>query len=293
MTHTRSLFQRKTHLLILICVVLSLWCPIGAAGQSRTADPNQGALTFTAGIDLSSLYYFRGIRQEGEPKLTFWPSADATAALRSGGGTRVAATVGIWNSLHTGTSGTGGPERKLQYEQDFSAGVKLEFVRRVRVDSFYVAYTSPNRSFETIKEADVRVAETGRWAPYGLVAFELSDAGQRDMGSRKGTYLELGAGPRWLLPVRDLVLTVPVKAGFSLGQYYELLGSDFRFHDSRFGFVEAGGLLTLPLTQSATRFGTWQVHGGVDALRLGTTAQALNKGKRTGVVAVVGIGVLY
>lgn len=278
---------------------MSLVFAVVARAQAQSSSPddhhdhNEGALTFTAGLDVPSVYFFRGIRQEGDPSLTLWPSADATARLRSGDAVRVGVQVGIWSSLHTGTSGTGGPERKLQYEEDFSAGVPIDVRDRVRVTPSFVAYTSPNGSFDTIKEFDVRVAQVGGWAPYGVLAFELSESGQRDNGSGKGTYLELGLGPHWSLPIARLVLTVPVKAGFSLHKYYELFGSDLQFHDNRFGFVDAGGLLTRPLTRSPTRFGTWQVHGGADFLRLGTTTQALNKGKQTAVVARVGIGVVY
>jgi hypothetical protein len=274
-------------------VAVLAFLPGAAAAQTPPTDPNQGALTFSAALDLPSSYFFRGIRQEGEPKLTLWPAFDAAARIHSADGVRVSVNLGMWNSLHTGTAGTGGPEQKLQYEQDFSVGVTLELAGRMRVSPSFTAYTSPNRSFDTIKEADLRIVEVGRWAPYALLAFELSDDGQRDNGSRKGRYLEIGVVPHWALPLRSLVLSVPVKAGFSLGNYYELLGSDLAFHDNRFGFVDAGGLLTVPLTTSPTRFGTWLLRGGAEAMRLGTTTEALNKGKRTAVVALVGVGVVY
>ena len=46
---------------------------------------------------------------------------------------------------------------------------------------FFTAYTSPNGSFRTVKELAFKVAHASKFAPYGLVAFELS--GQADGGS--------------------------------------------------------------------------------------------------------------
>jgi hypothetical protein len=276
-----------------IAVSLVLLSSPDAAAQTSSAGPNQGALTFQGGFDVPSVYFFRGIRQEGDPKLTLWPSATLAIRLRSTDRSEIAADVGIWQSLHTGTSGTGGPEQKLQYEEDFTAGVVSGLGRRFRARAAFVAYTSPNESFDTIKEVNLQVAETGQFQPYAIIAFELSDSGQRDNGLKRGTYLELGASPHWSPIAGRLGLSVPVKAGFSLNHYYELLGSDLAYHDHRFGFFQVGGLVTLPLTPPSSRYGSWQVHGGADLLGLGTTTQALNKNQRSAVVARVGVGVSY
>src|SRR3954469_1351146 len=73
------------------------------------ADPNPGAITLTTGIDFPSVYFFRGIRQESDPKLTVFPYGDVGIALFSGDGGLKSASVdfGVWNSLNTGSSGTG------------------------------------------------------------------------------------------------------------------------------------------------------------------------------------------
>ena len=117
--------------------------------------------------------------------------------------------------------------------------------------------------------------------------------GQLDGGSKKGTYLELGAGPTLGLPFWNAKLTVPLKAGFSLNNYYELLGSDLKYHDNRFGFFDIGGLITVPMSSFASRFGSWTVHGGADFLAFGDTTKAFDSGKKTKVVALVGIGMTY
>lgn len=51
-----------------------------AAAQS-TSTHNLGALTFTGGLDVPSIYYFRGFRQERDPKLTLWPFMDLGITL--------------------------------------------------------------------------------------------------------------------------------------------------------------------------------------------------------------------
>lgn len=216
-------------------------------------------------------------------------------ALASGDGglKRAAVNVGIWNSLHTGTAGTGGPLDKLHYQEDFYTTLDIGLAHGLGIATTFVARTSPNGSFGTIKELDVKVSKSGRIAPHGLVAFELSDTGQADAGSRRGTYLELGASPSLALPIAHARLTVPVKVGISLKSYYELLESDLTYHDSAFGFFDIGALIAIPLSGVGSRFGSWNIHGGADLLVLGDTTQAFNLGGRTKIVGSVGIGVTY
>jgi hypothetical protein len=270
-----------------------------ASAQTTAVPPNQGAITFTGGLDMPTVYFFRGILQEGDPAITLWPYGDlrialgsreddASAAVKS-----VAITVGVWNSLHTGTSGTGGPLDKLHYQEDFSAALSVGLAHGLGLATTFVARTSPNGSFETIEELDVKVSKTGRIAPYGLVAFELSDTGQADGGSKRGTYLELGAAPAVALPVLHATLTVPVRVGISLSNYYELFGSDLAYHDHAFGFFDIGGLITIPLSSPGSRFGTWNVHGGADLLALGDTTKAFNRGAGTKFIGLIGIGLKY
>ena len=82
-----------------------------ALAQTPPAAPagNTGAIKLTAGLDFPSTYYFRGIKQEVDPKLTMWPYGDVGITLASddSGLKSVALNFGVWNSLHTGTSGSG------------------------------------------------------------------------------------------------------------------------------------------------------------------------------------------
>jgi len=266
--------------------------PVAASAQAP-GGPNQGAIRFRGGIDVPTTYLSRGILQEGDPKITLWPYGDLTFVMANGGTHEVQISVGVWNSLHTGTSGTGGPTHKLHYEEDFFASGSIGIAKDLIAQAGFIAWSSPNGSFRTIKEIELQIRHDDRYAPYAIVAFELSDKGQRDEGSKKGTYFELGGAPHWELPFGHVVISAPVKAGFSLKDYYELLGPTLTFEDHSFGFFEVGGQVTVPLSSGASRFGAWNIHGGVSLLQLGTTTEAFNKGDKTKIVALGGIGFTY
>jgi hypothetical protein len=227
----------------------------------------------------------------------------------------VSVNLGSWNSLHTGDAGLDGPADKLWYESDFYATFGLGFGGGISVSTTYTAYTSPNGLFTTVKEIMFKVgaddsAYLGKFAvkPYALVAFELATepgVGQADAGLEAGKYLEIGAAPGfgW---AGGGSLAVPVKVGLSVGDYYETLGFDASGNivstDDAFGFFSVAGVVTIPFTSMPTKFGTWNVHGGVEYQRLGDrNALALDalKDDSTGLpeknqyIFTVGIGFSY
>jgi hypothetical protein len=124
-------------------------------------------------------------------------------------------------------------------------------------------------------------------SPYGVLAFELGDFGA-DGGVAKGTYLELGVGPAFPLGGGRATLTIPLKLGVSLKDYYEMEGVD-----NKFGFFDIGALITLPLGGVGSQFGSWNIHGGADVLVFGDTTKAFNNGDQSKVVGLIGIGVTY
>ena len=268
-----------------------------AAPAAAQDDPNTGALTLTVNFDVPTLYYFRGLRQETDPGLTMQPSADVGVALYSGDGglKSFGVNVGVWNSLHTGSSGLDGPD-KLHYELDFYTTANFGFGGGVNVGATYTAYTYPALPApSTVKEISFRVSKAHMLAPYGVIAFELDDDGQADFGENAGTYLELGVAPSWPLAGGKATVAVPVKVGMSLNDYYELDGED-----KKFGFLDIGGLVTYPFTPSSSKFGVWNVHAGVDFLYFGddTLTHSFNFGndgesEETGFIALFGIGVSY
>lgn len=276
-------------------MLVAIFLTLGAAGAAWAQDdPNPGALTFTGGLDVPSVYFFRGIRQEADPALTLWPYGDLGIALYSGeGGLKsVGVNIGVWNSLQTGSSGTDGPSGGLHYEEDFYGTLSLGFGGGVTLGTSYMALTSPNNMFTTVKELQFKVSKAHMLAPYAFLAFELGKdtpfLNQADAGLKKGTYLELGVGPSWPLGGGKATFAVPVKLGLSLGDYYE--GPD---GDETFGFFDIGGLITVPISAASSRFGSWNIHGGADVLVFGDTTKAFNAGDKSQVIGLVGIGVTY
>lgn len=267
-----------------------------AIGKEPT-DSNPGAVTVSGGVDLLSQYMFRGIRQNSTG-IAAWPWADLGFALWSGdGGVKsVGINLGSWNSLHTGDTGVDGPSGKLWYESDFYATFSLGFGGGVSAAATYTAYTSPNSMFSNVKELMVKLAvddsaRHGKAAvkPYVILAREFDAApgvGQADGGTKAGTYLELGVAPGYAGSKASLA--VPMKVGLSLGNYYELAGDDHRF-----GFLSVAGIVTVPLGNTASRFGSWNLHGGVEFQKLGDSTAFVNGGDRSKVIASVGFGFSY
>ena len=170
---------------------------------------------------------FRGIRQETDPGFTMWPAADLKIDLMSGDGTLKSAAInlGLWNSLHTGSSGSGNddPAVGMHYEEDFYASFTLGFGGATSFTTHTPCTRVRMRGSRRSRKSCSRSSQGSRFAPYGLIAFEFDTepgVGQADGGSEAGTYMELGVGPSWPLGGRSTV-TVPFKLGFSLSDYYE------------------------------------------------------------------------
>lgn len=280
-------------------VVAGAWVVAALAlpATAQTADPNPGAITITGATDVTNAYMFRGIRQEDE-NLILWPYFDLGIAVHSGDGLlkAVAVNIGTWNSLHKGLSGSSGFTRELWYESDFYATLSVGF-GGFALGTTYTAYTSPNSMFSTIKEVAVKgSAEARGIKPYALLAFELDTSpgvGQADAGTNAGKYLELGAMPGYTLG--KVGLSVPIKVGLSAGDYYEVATSVSGrpvYVDNRFGYFSVAGVATVPLG-GTTRYGAWNVHGGVEFQKLGDTTTAFNSGEDTKAIVSGGIGFTY
>ena len=230
------------------------------------------------------MYVFRGITQELDPGFTcslpaIWGSRWLQARRSS--------------AAPSPTSGTACRRARLDrtvrgaaLEEDFYATLGLGFAKSISLGTTFTAYTSPNAGFNTVKELSFKVSQASRFNPYGTIAFELS--GQADGGSSEGTYLEIGAGPAFPLKANGPTLTIPIKFGFSLSDYYESGGEDHKF-----GFFDIGAQIAIPFTSVPSNYGTWNVHGGVDFYAFGDTTKALNDDSSSKVVGLIGIGVSY
>jgi hypothetical protein len=266
---------------------------LGATAGSVSAQSKRA--TFNGAIDFPTVYFFRGIRQEADPKFTTFVAGDlGVSLLADGSGALKTAglNVGSWNAFLTGSSGSDHPDGDVSafYESDFYASVTLGF-GAISLTPTYTAYMSPNDVFRTVNEFSFKVAHASKAAPYALVAFEVGgdDGGQADGGSNAGTYLELGIGPSWPIAEGKATIAIPVKLGMSLSNYYELSGDD-----KKFGYIVGGALVTVPLSG-----GKWNVHGGVDIYGLGDATGAANADPDTGearksqVIASGGIGFTF
>jgi len=276
---------------VIVVAVVMVWAGRTPVWAQAASDPNPGNLTITGGIDFLNAYLFRGIPQD-DTGVIMWPTGDLGIALHSGDGIvkSIGVNVGLWNSLNTGAAGSDGPSRKLWYESDFYSTFGLGFGKGMSLGVTYTAYTSPNGSFNTVRELSFKFAfddtrSLGRMAskPYVIVARELD--GQADGGAEEGTYLEIGAAPGFT--VAGLAVNVPLRAGFSLHDYYEGVSGD-----DPFGFFSVAGIVTVPLSSMPTRVGSWNIHGGVEYVYLGDrNAEIL--GDSSKVIGSIGIGLSY
>jgi hypothetical protein len=250
---------------------------------------------------------FRGIRQD-DTKVITWPYFDLGIAAYSGDGglKSVGVNFGTWNSLHPGDTGTDGPSGKLWYESDFYATFGLGFGGGVSFGTTWTSYTSPNNMFSTVKEIALKLAvddssHLGKAAvrPYALLAFEVDTSagqGQADGGSKGGKYLELGVAPGY--SGSRAGIAVPIKVGLSVGDYYELCTDKCGtsapvYEDNKFGYFSIAGVVTIPFTSMPTKFGTWNLHGGVEFQKLGDTTLAFNGDEDTKTIGSIGIGFSY
>jgi len=284
--------------------VLTLSAP---AFAQESKDPNPGALTITGSIDFLNQYMFRGIRQNSTGIAT-WPAMDLGIAAYSGDGglKSVGINVGTWNSLHTGDTGADSEDSgfgcacgKLWYESDFYAALGLGFGGGTSLTTTYTAYTSPNNGFSTVKEIMFKLAvddsgKLGKAAvkPYIAIAREFDTEpglGQADAGENAGTYVEIGFAPGY--SVSKASIAFPIKIGLSGSDYYELI-TPTGVEDNKFGYFSIAGIVTVPLGGTSS-LGAWNIHGGVEYQKLGTTTEFFNGGESNQVIGSFGIGFSY
>ena len=124
----------------------------GATAQPSTASSTTAApapaeeaapakrLTVTTGVDFTSAYLFRGIRQHSGGTIA-QPLYDLGIALGHG----VSANVGGWNSVHSTAAAGNWYESDVYGSVTFTAG-------KLKPGLLYTSYTSPADSFATVQE---------------------------------------------------------------------------------------------------------------------------------------------
>ena len=226
------------------------------AQGAPAADPK---VKVTGGVDFPTSYFFRGYRQESDPELTVQPYVDVGVAAAE----NVALNIGLWNSAHTGSLSDAGAG---WYETDFYAALTMGIVKAT-----YTAYTYPKIDDSTIHELMFSSTFGSALAPSVAVAFELSKANGLD----KGIYFEGGIAPGIPLGDGPVSLTVPVKVGLSLKDYYG---------DDTFGYFDVGVNFLAPIAPN------FDIHGGAHVLTLGDVLKDLNNGDRAQFIGSVGLG---
>jgi hypothetical protein len=248
---------------------------VAATAPAPEAAPAKNYVV-TTGLDFTSAYLFRGIRQHSGGTIA-QPYGDLAYTTNG-----VTFDVGTWNSVHS-TAPAGN-----YYERDWFGSVTFT-AGKLKPGLLYTSYTSPADSFSTVQELAGTLAVDDSKSPFPLspkilLAFELGD-GQADAGTAKGTYLELGVRPSVKLAPK-LTLAIPVKTGLSVHNYYQLDGVD-----DHFGYFDTGLSLSVPVV--AGRSGTLEAHGGIDLMWLGDHLKTINLGDGFRPVTLVGFTYSY
>ena len=286
-----------------VAIVALAGTALGATAAAAAEDkgPNTGRIAISAGVDVPTDYYFRGIVQETSDYI-IQPYCDLTFTLWDGVPAfgNLALTIGTWNSLHGGETGVEGSntDPKMWYESDFYTKVGWTMFDDVSAGIIYTAYMSPNDFFGTVQELafslgfnDGKLLGPFALNPSVLVAFEVK--GQADAGAHKGVYMQMGVAPSYTFnsgSAYPITLSVPLLVGLSLDDYYEF-GSG---GDSTFGYFQGGVGLAMPLAFVPSSFGSWQLKTGVTVLQLGGNVRDVNKDRDpTEIIGTVGIAFTY
>jgi hypothetical protein len=270
------------------------------AASEAPKGPNTGRLSISAGVDWTSAYFFRGIKQETED-LILQPYGELGIKVvdQAGALTSLTVTGGIWNSLQTGPTSDPPLASDPEIWYEFDGYVRLSAVlwEDLTAYALYTAYTSPSGAFNTVQEIafgfgynDAKFMGPFALNPTFLIAFEID--GQADAGADKGVYAQIGIAPGYTFLAESpypITVSVPLSVGLSLSDYYEFgTGSD-----DTFGYFSGGVTVAVPLAFIPPDFGKWLVKAGVTVLYLSDNLKAINDGDRVQAIGTVGLAFSY
>ncbi|MBM3974281.1 MAG: hypothetical protein FJ301_09310 [Planctomycetes bacterium] len=269
------------------------------APQAPAARETDATARGRLGFDVTSQYFFRGIRQASDGLIlqpwaeVGWSLIDGNDSLRG-----LELTLGTWNSLQSDTPNAADGswyEGRGYIDLTASVGEKWTFGMR------YTAYGNPNgggtyeqatEGFGTVQEFAFRaqlddrgylgeLIESGL-QPYALLALET--AGEREyyfvdpnsIDANGGVYAEFGITPSFNTSIGDddLRLYVPIKLGLSVSDYYQDTSTG---KDEHFGYLDVGVEIRQPLKFLPHRMGPWQAVVGLHFLLLGDNCEERNK----------------
>jgi len=292
MIHGRHTDARIRRFGLMALVAAALTLPAWNTAQAQEDAPvNTGALTFSAGIDFATHYWFRGLAQENEG-LIAQPWAEVGINVYSNDQPGAALTsadlsLGIWNSVHEARTGAAGAtDVDPWYEADVYGGASFEWFGSFTTGVSYTFLTSPSDAFVTTEELGLSFGydDSQHWADMGVeipgfsglqpsfsVIFETD--GGADAGTELGTYFEIGISPSFtLIPSEDYPVTLGLPLTVGLGSdYYE----DGMGNDDGFGYVDFGADVSLPLSFMPAEVGSWSAYAGVHVIVLGDAAETI------------------
>jgi hypothetical protein len=297
MTRLQTVMRRAVFTLAVVGLVTGV--AAGAAAQEEKG-PNTGRVSLSAGMDWTTHYFFRGILQEDQD-LILQPYAEVGFKLMEGTPAfgDVALAIGLWNSLHGGPTGTGGPnsDPRVWYETDFYTRLGWTFLDTFKAGVIYTAYMSPNSFFNTVEELafslgfdDSKLLGPFSVQPTVLLAWEV--AGQADGGLHRGIYLQVGVTPSYTVAEKSqypVTLSLPLLVGLSLDDYYEFGTGD----DDTFGYFQGGLSASVPLAFIPAAYGSWSLRGALTVLVLGDNLKAVNNNDSTEVIGTLGVSFTY
>jgi len=271
--------------------------------------PNQGKISISGSIGLTTEYWFRGIIQETEG-VQFQPDLSLTFSLYENEAEdallqAVSITGGIWNSIHTEETGATGGTASPWYEADGYFSLDFTFADKYSFGLGYTAYTSPNGAFGTTQEIGLTFGydDTGRWTGLGLpesfaispeflVAFEF-DGGADGIGDGDGVYFQLSFGPSFdILDSEDFPVSLSIPVTFGFGSDYYEFASASGIDDDAFGYFDVGLVFSTPLKFIPSDYGSWEAYAGVHFIVFGDSASDIND-EDTSVYGTFGISFTY
>ena len=266
-----------------------------AAPSFAFAAPNEGKLSFTAGVDYASNYYFRGYLQENNG-LIVEPYAGVTGNIVDSDDFKLDATIATWNSIHgqsTLAAGETGPSG--WYESDLTGRLDATF-QKFSLSLIYTAYLYPNGAFDTIQEVGLQFGydDTGllidnyAFSPYIAIYKETDDG-----NGSEDTYGEIGLSPSYTFHVTDtfeLPVSFPMVLGVSVDDYYLKSNGDNSF----FGYASVAASTSFPLDFIPGDYGNWSLNlVGTYTLLLADSADIANNGDTNVFTGRVGISFTY
>jgi hypothetical protein len=271
-------------------------------------------LDFSAGVDITTHYFFRGILQENQG-LIIQPYGSVSTSLYESEGTinNVTATFGTWNSLHGGPSGGEGhglEDPRWWYEADLFAGLSVGFLESWSAAVTYTYYCSPNDAFDAVQDITLGLSydDSSWWgdsgftiAPAVAVVYETkneADGGNTALGlsgSGQGWYFQGSLKPSFTLIESEsypVTLSFPLIVGLG-HDYYEIDRDDDGEidDDSCFGYASGGIFLSTPL--AFLPGGDWTASVGITFLVLGDTTRFINNGEKFEHIMTFSLGVNF